>query len=260
MEEDLKENEELFRNIFDNAVEGILIADIRTQKFLHANHAICTMLGYSAEELVSMGVKDIHPDTEYAHVLEEFMALARGEETLAENIPVLRKDGTVRYMDIRTSPVIIDKHFCNLGTFIDATDRRKAEEALRASELRYMRLFENMPDGIAYCRMLSDENGHPVDFIILTVNSAFNRIIGTLGIVGKPVTEVFPDVRDKVPELFEIYGRTAGTGEPESFDLYFKPIEKWLHIIVYSPDHEYFVAIVDDLTEFKKMDGCRDVP
>jgi PAS domain S-box-containing protein len=130
-EEALRESEERFRNIFSHAAEGILIADISTQKFLYANSAICSMLGYSAEELTSKEMRDIHPEKDLAHVQEEFMAQARGEKTLAESIPVLRKDGAVRYMDIRTTPVMIDKHSCNLGMFTDITGRRHAEEVLR---------------------------------------------------------------------------------------------------------------------------------
>ncbi len=130
-EEALQESEERFRNIFTYAAEGILIADISTQEFLYANPAICTMLGYSAQELTSMRMGDIHPEKDLAHVQEEFMAQARGEKTLAENIPVLRKDGAVLYMDIRTTPVIIDGHRCNIGMFTDITGRRRMENALQ---------------------------------------------------------------------------------------------------------------------------------
>jgi len=135
-EEALRESEARFRNIFSHAAEGILIADISTQKFLHANPAICSMLGYSAEELTSMNLRDIHPEKDFVHVQEEFMAQARGEKTLAESIPLLRNDGAVRYMDIRTTPVIIDGHRCNLGMFTDITDRKQAEKNLHVNEER----------------------------------------------------------------------------------------------------------------------------
>jgi len=130
-QEALQESEERFRNIFTHAAEGILIADISTQEFLYANPAICTMLGYSAQELTAMGMRDIHPEKDRAHVQEEFMAQACGEKTLAESIPVLRKDGVVLYMDIRTTPVIIDGHRCNIGMFTDITERKRMENALQ---------------------------------------------------------------------------------------------------------------------------------
>ena len=42
-------------------VDGLLIADIETKRFAKANRAICQMLGYSPEEVLSMSVQDIHP-------------------------------------------------------------------------------------------------------------------------------------------------------------------------------------------------------
>jgi PAS domain S-box-containing protein len=158
-EEELRESEERFRNIFNHAVEGILIADISTQKFLYANPAICTMLGYSAQELTSMGMSDIHPEKDLAHVQEEFMVQARGEKTLAKSLPVLRKDRDVRYMDINTTPVIIDGHHCNLGLFTDTTERNLAEEALCDTEERYKSLFDRSLD----CVYLHDFTGNFIE-------------------------------------------------------------------------------------------------
>ena len=134
-----------------------------------------------------------------------------------------------------------------------AAARKMADDALRESEERYRSLFENMLEGFAYCRMLY-ENGRPTDFIYLNVNPAFNRVIGTSVVVGKPVTEVFPGIKEAFPELFKIYGRVASTGEPESFDIDFKPSKKWLHISVYSPAKEYFVAIFEDITGRKRAE------
>ena len=158
-EEALRASEERFRNIFSEAAEGILIADICTQKFLYANPAICKMLGYSTQELTSMEMRDIHPEKDLAHVQELFILLARGEKTLAENIPVLRKDGAVRYMDIRASQIMINGHSCNLGMFTDITDRKRAEEVLRASEERYRAILEQAADAI----FIHDENGWIID-------------------------------------------------------------------------------------------------
>jgi two-component sensor histidine kinase len=108
-----------------------------------------------------------------------------------------------------------------------------------------------MLEGFAYCKMLYDIEEHPVDFIYITVNPAFDRILGTTAIAGKLVTEVFPGIKENFPSMFEIYGRVALKGEPESFDLDFQPSKKWLHISVYSPAKGYFVAVFYDITERK---------
>jgi PAS domain S-box-containing protein len=135
---------------------------------------------------------------------------------------------------------------------IDELARREGE--LRESEEKYRSLFETMLEGFAYCRMIYDEDESPVDFIYLMVNPAFDRIVGVKTVINRRVTEVFPGIKEALPELFEIYGRVALTGRPESFDLDFKPLGKWLHLSVYSPEKNYFVAVFDDITGRRKAE------
>jgi len=129
---------------------------------------------------------------------------------------------------------------------------QKRTQSLRESEMRYHSLFENMLEGFAYCRMIYDGDGHPADFIYLDVNAAFGRLTGLADVAGKKVTEAIPGVKEQTPELFEIYGRVAMTGNPEKFEIDFKPLGKQLSISVYSPEKNYFVAVFDDVTERKR--------
>ena len=68
-------------------------------------------------------------------------------------------------------------------------------------------IFENMLEGFAYCKMIFDRDNHPVDWIYLDVNDAFDRLTGLENTVGKKVTEAIPGIKESDPELFEIYGR-----------------------------------------------------
>ena len=119
------------------------------------------------------------------------------------------------------------------------------------SEQRYRSLFSNMLNGLAYCRMLYDDAGEPVDFIYLDVNDSFERITGLKDVVGRRVTDVIPGIRTLSPELFEAYGRVASTRIPETFEFDFKSQGKWMNISVYSPEAGTFVAVFDDITERK---------
>jgi len=126
-EEILRESEGRFRTLFESTVEGILIADVETKKQQYANPAICTLLGYSKEELTKMSVEDIHPKDSLEYVLAEFDAQARGEKKLS-TLPCLKKNGTIFYADINTTKAIIDGRECNIGFFTDVTEHRLAQQ------------------------------------------------------------------------------------------------------------------------------------
>jgi PAS domain S-box-containing protein len=128
----LSKSEAQFRGIFENAAEGILIADIPNGAFFHANPSICMMLGYSADELSRMSVRDIYHEKDLPLVWQAFETQARGGLSVLHEIPVVRKDGTTRFMDIKASRIIWDGKICSLGLFTDVTDQKAAREAIAA--------------------------------------------------------------------------------------------------------------------------------
>ena len=135
---------------------------------------------------------------------------------------------------------------------VDA-ERGEAEKRIKDSEERYRSLFDNMLNGFAYCRMLYRE-GQPEDFIYISVNKAFSELTGLRDVVGKRVTEVIPGIKETTPELFDVYGRVADTGQPEQLEIDFIPLNIWLHISVYSPQKGYFVAVFENITERIKIE------
>ncbi len=154
-EEGLLESELKFRTLFDRALDGILIADGETRRFVMGNGAICQMLGYTQDELVGIGVDDIHPKEALPHVIEQFERQVRGEITLAGDLPVRRKDGSVFYADINSTTVSLDGQTCLMGVFRDITERKLAAEeskklALQFQQAQRMESLGVMAGGIAH--------------------------------------------------------------------------------------------------------------
>lgn len=118
----------------------------------------------------------------------------------------------------------------------------------------YESLFENTLDGLAYCQMLFDGQGRPVDFIYVEVNQNFTKLTGLKEVVGKKVTAVIPGVTTTNPELFAIYGRVAATGQPERFETYVKQLDIWFNISVFCPKKDYFVTVFQNITNQKKVE------
>ncbi|MBW2458810.1 MAG: PAS domain S-box protein [Deltaproteobacteria bacterium] len=135
-EQSLRESEQRYQTVVEAAGQGILIADLASRRFRFANAAICRLLGYTRDELLTMSVADIHPPEAFDQVIAEFEALARGDKVLVPDLPCLRKDGTVVHVDITSTVATIHGEPCNLGFFTDATDRKLLhEERLKASKL-----------------------------------------------------------------------------------------------------------------------------
>ncbi|MHB8522215.1 MAG: PAS domain S-box protein [Limisphaerales bacterium] len=166
----LRESEERYRMVVDGAAEGILVADIETRRFTQANPAICRMLGYTHDELMRLGVSDIHPQPELPRVGAEFEALARGEKTLVGEVPCLRKDGTIFPVEIKGGPALIDGRRCSVGFFTDITERKRAEQSVR--------LLSSVIEQTTSSIMITEAAADPMDSKIIFVNAAFTRMRG----------------------------------------------------------------------------------
>lgn len=130
-EADMRESEEKFKAIFDNTLDGVLIADIQSRRFILANNMICKMLGYHIDEIMKLGVMDIHPEEDLPYIIEQFERQCRNEIASGMNTPMKRKDGTVFYADINTSFVEISGERYIFGSFRDVTERKINEDAIR---------------------------------------------------------------------------------------------------------------------------------
>jgi PAS domain S-box-containing protein len=145
-EAELRESEVRYRALFEHSADGILIADLDTKVFMYANPAVCRMLGYTEDEMRTMGMLDIHPKDAVQSAVAEFEAQARGEKPLASDLPCLRKDGTILYADVNATAVAIDNRPCLVGFFRDVTERKRAEgqRAALEDQLRQVQKMESI--------------------------------------------------------------------------------------------------------------------
>ncbi len=144
----LLESENRYRTLFEGSSEGVIVADAETTDYVYVNPAICTMMGYTADELMQKSLADAHPPDQLPMVKDYFERQARGEIRVAPAIPFLRKDGGIFYADVNAAVVELEGRKCAVGFVTDTTERRQAEEALRESEQRYRTIFEGASEGI----------------------------------------------------------------------------------------------------------------
>ncbi|HYM43563.1 MAG TPA: PAS domain S-box protein, partial [Steroidobacteraceae bacterium] len=130
-EQELARSEIRLRTVLDTAVDGIAAADVETKRLLFVNRSLCNLLGYSAEELRTLGIADIHPSEALPEVWRQFQKQLQGEAHVVANLPVRRKDGSVFLADLSASPMSLDGRTLMVACFRDVTDRNRAEEQMR---------------------------------------------------------------------------------------------------------------------------------
>ena len=193
---ELKESEERYRAVVEQAAEGILLIDVDTKRVLEANAAYQDLLGYSLEEILQLSLYNLVPypaesmDCYVRQVLEQ-KSYVSGQRRHR------RKDGSL--VDVEVSANLIS--YGSRGTICivvrDITERKQAEE-IRA---RLAAIVESSDDAII---------SKTLDGTITSWNHGAEKIYGYSSeeIVGKPVSVLVPTDRpDEIPEILEKVGR-----------------------------------------------------
>ena len=235
---------------------AILITD-RDGRIAWVNPAFALLTGYTLEEIRGEKASVLKSGRHSAAFYRMLWATILSGQVWHGEVINRRKDGSLYTEEMTITPVRDHEgavsHF--IGVKQDVSERRRSEATLRDSEARYRSLYENMLNGVVYCRMLV-EQGQPPDFVYLAVNKASESLTGLKNVVGRRVSEVIPGIRESDPELLEIYGRVAQTGVPERFETYVQALQMWFAISVYSPSKEHFVAVFDVITERKQAEAA----
>lgn len=145
----LEASERRFRSMMDAAGDAIFITDL-DGRFVDFNTAACVSLGYSCEELLRMGVRDIDPGAARLSAADfrQFHEDAMQQPVLWDGNHV-RKDGGTFPVQVRISGVEIlgNKYLVGIARNMEA--RQRIEKALKESEERFRALIEESPDFIA---------------------------------------------------------------------------------------------------------------
>jgi len=136
MESALRESEERFRAIFEQAAAGIATA-MADGRFLETNQALCDMLGYTNEELSEMTVYDItFPEDRQRQIEKDKTVLEGKEHTIYIEKRFVHKDGHPVWAQL-SSQVVRDEDGSIqyvIGVVVDINERKRVEAELQKSK------------------------------------------------------------------------------------------------------------------------------
>jgi two-component system, cell cycle sensor histidine kinase and response regulator CckA len=147
-QEALRQSEELYRAVFENAGIGIGLLDSDC-RMVKTNRALSSMLGYSAEEFNHLSFLDItHPDDREISKRKLGSQIAGEIDSYKLEKRYLKKNGDIVWTRL-WSRAIRDANgeiVGTVGVIEDVTERKQAEEALRESEEKFSTAFRSAPN------------------------------------------------------------------------------------------------------------------
>ena len=193
---ELKESEERYRAVVEQAAEGILLVDVGTKRVLEANPAYQDLLGYSCEEILRLSLYDLVPYPAESMDCYVRQVLEKGSYVSGQRLH-RRKDGSLVDVEVSANLISYGSRETICIVVRDITERKQTEE-MRA---RLAAIVKSSDDAII---------SKTLDGTITSWNHGAQKIYGYSSeeIIGKPVNILVPTDRpDEIPKILEKVSR-----------------------------------------------------
>jgi diguanylate cyclase (GGDEF)-like protein/PAS domain S-box-containing protein len=258
MQEALRESEEQFRLLFENAKDAIFWADPETGLIIKCNKSAETLLERKNSEIVGQPQAILHPYEKAKNYIEMFKKHVKKKGTVDDEAEIITKSGEIKPVHITASLTLIGEKPIIQGIFRDITERKLAEEALLESETRYRSLFEQSSDAIFLLDTEAPNIGK-----ILSANSAAVRMHGysTKELLKLKISDLdTAEDAKKTPQLL----KRILAGEIMSFEVMHRkkdgtifPVEVSVSLMEIG-NRKLILAIDRDISKRKKIEVERD--
>jgi PAS domain S-box-containing protein len=250
-EELLKQAEEMYRGVFENAVEGIFQTSA-SHELMTANDSLAKIYGYNtAEEFMAdlrgWGTNFFVRPEEY----REFVTrIQEGDYPRGYEVEQYRKDGKRIWVSFNLAPVksadgSVLRH---VGSFVDITERKESEERLRRSEAGLRALIGSMQDVIA----LIDKKGR-----YTTINRENPDILSSslTGPFEKHLSKVIP--AEETPRFLAAVRKAFKTRRTvhTQYHVNSKKGERWFSAAISPITDESAVSVARDITDLKMAES-----
>ncbi|MGH9814861.1 MAG: PAS domain S-box protein [Candidatus Acidiferrales bacterium] len=168
-EKALRQSEAKFATAFHASPDAMMINSLDEGRYIEVNEGFEALTGYTREEAI--GRTSLELGFWDAAARQQFVEALRREGRVRDYVATFRKKSGEHYVSLLSSELIeLRGQACVLTTERDITERKKMEEALRASEEKFSRAFRSSPDAMILSRLK--------DGVFLEVNEGFLELSG----------------------------------------------------------------------------------
>ena len=256
-EQALKDSERKMHVLIETITDYLIINKVSNGQIVESWHSptCINVTGYSSTEYIENPLLWLNMIFEHdkLYVVDKIDSILKTGEAKPFEHRIVHKNGSIRW--IRNTPIVFKNIRGEIETIHnviqDITEVKQIELKLIEHEQQYRLLFNQMSNGFILCQPIFRGVHELVDFAIIDINPAFEKIVGSSR--EKIIQKKASDFSNAVPEAWmEKFAWVVQTGQPVSFEDYYAPLDKYFELTVYAPQENVFGIILSDITEKTK--------
>jgi len=252
--EALQESEEKYRHLIENTNDLVYAAD--AEGIITYIGPQATRYGFAPEEVVSKNMLEFIAPEDHERIIEEFTQTMQTGKVFNSQFRLVEKSGDKFWVEDHANTIIDESgNIAGIsGTLRDITDRKKAEDNLRASEAKFRTIFESVSDTIVYV----DMSGNIID-----TNMKIKDISGyePEELIGKNFADMDILNADSLQEISRTFGDTLNGAPAQSIQIGINHrngskiiAETNPNLLKLSDGTEGILVVIRDITERKQAE------
>jgi PAS domain S-box-containing protein len=251
-QEALRQSEAKFAKVFRSSPDAVMISTLDDGRYLDINEGFERLTGFSRAEVLGRTSVELGFWTDPGQ-RQEFVQRLRRDGRIVDYVGTFRKKSGERYTSMLSAEMVeLGGQMCILTTERDITERRRMEEALRASEEKFARAFRSSPDAMVISRLQ--------DGIFIEVNEGFLQLTGYAReeVIGQSSLKL--NMWSSVETREQIVRQLRERGSVRNIEAEFLDKGGQMHIGLLSAELMNFggepcmLAVTRDITQRKRME------
>jgi PAS domain S-box-containing protein len=220
------------------------------------NHGAEILYGYTEKEAIGHVSHDLLK-TQFPIEFKKYQEILTKNKSWTGELVHTTKDGNKIIVESRQQ-MIQDTSGINviIETNRDITEKKKTEESLKESELKYRNLFDNLPLTTNLMRYVLNDKGKVVDWVFEDMNQMTQELLGhNKGeLKGNSLMELMG--RNHISSFLPLVNEIRRTGKVATQESHLETMDMY-HITTFAPlNNELFLTIDQDITERKKAENA----